>query len=152
MYFNFKILFVDNIIKMAIYLKPKRQKKITEISFELTDWNYFSVKMTQYEQSLLDLFRTVIGREYNPNGKLWSFPLSSYDYIILNVKELTNVNIQQQLTEEQVKSIQAIIVEETESDFFIDLPHHAEDAKDLVKNFGGVNSMELYRWSLKSDV
>ena len=107
---------------MAYYSFGK-VKKNTEISFETDEWNMFSVSLSRYDQRLLDIFRSILGREYNPEKKIWSFPNESYSYMFSKISELSEVEILQELIEEESIKVHAIIMKEDEQFVYIKIPH-----------------------------
>jgi SWI/SNF-related matrix-associated actin-dependent regulator 1 of chromatin subfamily A len=43
-----------------------------------------------YNKALIDLFKSIVSKKYNPNTKRWSFSLKNYDELLLKVKSALN--------------------------------------------------------------
>ena len=120
------------------------------VKFYLCDWNMYSVLGTRYCQRLISIFKKIIGREYNPSNKTWSFPLKSYKYLLELVREIDKVKITKELTEDEINSFQCIITNEEDNNFEIDLPFN-ELGIQICQNNNGLFDKQRKKWSFKNE-
>ncbi len=100
----------------------------------------------KYNKDIVAFFKTIHGRVFNSDDKTWVFPINKYN-CINNGLENFGVTIIENLTEEQIKGVVVIIVEEDEDFMYLKFPYNVEVNK-ILKNNNGTFLRERYIWKL----
>ncbi len=124
--------------------------KIVEVSLRPADFNMFELFTNGYKQSIVDICRSTIGREYNQKQKLWSFPIQQYERLVQKIKDLGEIKIIRELDEVEKEKFQVVIVDDIEGKVILRFPYNNE-INALLVNFDGVYSPEYYGWEIPID-
>ena len=123
----------------------------TKISFKSADFNMFELITSEYREDVIQICRTIRGREYNPETKSWFFPINSYTSLVKEILGLSNIDIDKVLSENEIHKIQVVIVEELEDIFVLRTPYNQE-INNMLKNFNVTFSREKYGWQIEANL
>lgn len=107
--------------------------------------------MSSFSTDLINLFRSMPGREFDPANKKWSFPLYTYEYILENVTDMVDINVMRKLTDLEIKKMDAIIIEESDDFFKLTVPYD-QDVLSLLDNFDGEWNAGAQDWKFNNEV
>lgn len=136
--------------KRNIFKKVKVDCGKNEMSLIAGDYNLFEISLARYNQQVIDLCRTICGREYNPETKKWSLPISSYDEFVKELINIPEILLVRGISETERKKVQAIVVADYEHCCFIQIPYD-DDLNTLFKNYSGVYSTLRRNWQINSE-
>ncbi len=119
------------------------------VVFNLKDFNLFKVRTSTYCRQIVDICRSIRGREYNPGSKVWLLPLAEYKNFLSRICKVENINIVKELSQEEISKIQIIIAGDFDDHILIQTIYN-DDLNVMFKNYGGVFSKKKYGWRISN--
>jgi hypothetical protein len=81
------------------------EKRQTTIKFSPSDWNMFSVTTSNYNKKAIGLFKTCIGRVFDPKNNCWLFPNRCYKFLIELISAYPEFQLESEISESFLKKV-----------------------------------------------
>jgi hypothetical protein len=127
--------------------------KINNLVLFHTIWNEFRVTTEYYQEHLINIYKSIPGRRYDPVTKDWIFPLSGYLTFKKKINQEKNVLISQDLRKDEIADV-AVLYEVVNCDtinvFIPETYNHFDEVKHFLENRlnGWYNETKSY-WIFK---
>ena len=125
------------------------EKRQTTIKFSPCDWNMFSVTTSNYNKKAIGLFKTCIGRVFDPKNKCWLFPNRCYKFLIELISAYPEFQIESEISESFLKKVQIVVTKEDQNNFFVQTPFD-ENLVGIFNEMNGFFVPETKLWCFQT--